>query len=169
VPSGGPTLTITHFAVAVLIGLLLNLNRDEWFVALTFGVLLDADHIFGAHRYITDNGWAAVLRPTWDDGSGLPWKSLLHYPVGFFVVAPLSVGWNFLLPLLFWGAHVGLDELQGATLDHSAAIESALLVSACAGVFAVKYHRWTALTPDGGLSGYLSHIRARANAVLHFH
>lgn len=153
----------------MLIGLLLSLNRDEWFVAITFGVLLDADHLFAAPRYISDNGWAAILRPTWDDGSGLPWRSLLHYPIGFFVVAPLAVGWRYLLPLLFWSVHVGIDELQKATLSQSAAIESAVLVGACSGIFAVQYRRWAALTPDGDLGGYLSHIRRRANAALRFY
>jgi len=156
-------------AVSVLIGLLLSLNRDEWFIALTFGVLLDADHLFAAPRYISDNGLAAILRPTWEDGSGLPWKSLLHYPIGFFVVAPLSIGWRYLLPLLFWGVHVGIDEFQSATLEHTTAIESVLFVSTCLGIFAIKYRRWIALTPDGDLSGYLSHLKGRADAALHLH
>ena len=60
-------LTTTHLLVAVLIGLVLNLNRDEWFVALLFGVAIDLDHVFAAPRYISQNGWAAILRPTWSD------------------------------------------------------------------------------------------------------
>lgn len=162
-------LTTTHLAVAVLLGLLLNLNRDEWFVALMFGVLLDADHIFAAPRYLSENGWEALFRPTWNDGSGLPWRSLLHYPIGFFVVAPLAAGWRFMLPLLFWGLHVGTDELQNATLSQSAVIESAVLAGACSGIFFVQYRKWAALTPGGGLPEYLSHIKRKANAALHFH
>ena len=86
--------------------------------------------------------------------------------IGFFVVAPLSIGWRYLLPLLFWGVHVGIDELQSATLEHTTAIESVLFVSACVGIFAVKYRRWIALTPDGDLSGYMSHLKGRADAAL---
>lgn len=150
----------------MLLGLMLNLNRDEWFVALMFGVIIDADHIFAAPRYLSDNGWEALLRPTWDDGSGLPWRSLLHYPVGFFLVAPLAVGWRYLVPLLFWAVHVGVDELQNATLSQSALIESVVLAGACSGIFIVQYRRWAALTPDAGLPEYLAHLRSRVNAAL---
>ncbi len=153
----------------MLLGLLLSLNRDEWFIAMTFGVLLDADHIFAAPRYISDNGWAAIIRPTWDDGSGLPWKSLLHYPIGFFVVAPLSLGWRYMLPLLFWGVHVGIDEFQSATLGYSAVVESVFFTVVCSGIFLVQYHRWVALTPDSNVVGYLSHLWERANVALHLH
>jgi len=163
---GDPTLTTTHLAAAVLIGLLLDLNRDEWFVALTFGVLIDADHLFALPRYVSDNGWAAILRPTWDDGSGLPWRSLLHEPVGFFVIAPLSVGWRLLIPLLFWGVHVGMDELQMATLEHSAAVESVLLASVCSGIFAVQFRRWASVNPGCGLPDYARHLGTRTRAVL---
>lgn len=83
------------------------------------------------------------------------------------MVAPLAIGWRYFLPLLFWGVHVGIDELQKATLEQSAVIESAVLIGACSGVFYVQYSRWAALTPGGSLAGYMAHIRSRANAVLH--
>lgn len=151
-----------------MLGLLLNLNRDEWFIAIIFGVALDIDHLFAAPRYLGDNGMAALLRPTWDDGSGLPWKSLLHHPVGFFVVAPLSVGWHYLLPLLFWGLHVGIDEFQNATLEHNTAMESTLFVAACLGIFLVEYRRWSSLAPESTVSAYLYHLARKARASLHF-
>jgi len=166
---GDRTLTTTHLAAAVLIGLLLNLNRDEWFVALTFGVFIDADHLFALPRHVSDNGWAALLWPSWDDGSGLPWRSLLHQPIGFFVVAPLAIGWRYMLPLLFWGVHVGMDELQMATLEHSAVIESTLLAAVCSGILALQYRRWVALSPGSGFTDYLDHLWARTRSVLFNH
>lgn len=154
-------LTPTHLIVAVLIGMLMTLDRDEWFIALTFGVLIDADHLFALPRYVSDNGWAAIFRPTWNDASGLPWKSLLHYPVGAAIVAPLAVGWRFLLPLTFWAVHVGLDELQNAALGYSTWIESALLVGTTAGIVSVSFSRWRAETGNASFQCFVRDVGAR--------
>lgn len=148
-------LTTTHLAVTLLLCLILNLNRDEWFVALMFGVLIDADHLFGAPRYVSHNGGAALLRRSWDDGSGLPWKSLLHYPVGAFVVAPLSIGWRYFLPVLFWAMHLELDYIQNATLSWSTPIEAALMTSSCIGIVYMLHRNWTAANPDGDFRQFL--------------
>jgi hypothetical protein len=153
-------LTTTHLLVAVLIGLVLNLNRDEWFVALLFGVAIDLDHVFAAPRYISQNGWAAILRPTWSDTSGLPWRSLLHDPVAAFVVAPLSFGWRYFLPLLFWGAHLGIDYLQSATLAYSTSVEIVVIALCVAGIISIQYGRWRALRPDAGFLKYVAHVRS---------
>lgn len=139
----------------------MNLDREEWFVALTFGVLIDLDHLFAAPRYIGENGWSAILRPTWDDGSGLQWRSLLHEPMGAFVVAPLSIGWRYFVPLVFWGAHVSLDKLQNATLDYSAPIESALLALVCFGILYVWYGRWSEDRDEVGFRLFLADVGAR--------
>lgn len=150
----------------VLLGLFLALDRNEWFVAFTFGVLVDLDHAFAVERYVNDNGLAALLNATWDDGSGHPWKSLMHYPVGAFIVAPLAIGWRFLLPLLFWGSHIGLDYLQTATLSHSAIVESVLLSAIAAGIFAIQFKRWRHDRPEGDLIGYFRHISSSIRTSL---
>ena len=152
-------LTTTHFAFAILLGMLLNLNRDEWFVALTFGVVIDADHLFALPRYVSDNGAAAILSPTWDDGSGLPWKSSFHHPEGAFVVGYLAVGWRLFIPFIFWGSHVAIDEFQLATLGHSAAIETVFLTSVVGGILALGYTRWLGLEPEGDFRHYLIHVK----------
>ncbi|MEM4276121.1 MAG: hypothetical protein QXQ13_01355 [Thermoplasmata archaeon] len=159
-------LTTTHLAVAVLLGMLMNLDRDEWFVALTFGLFLDIDHLFAAPRYVSDNGWGALLAPTWEDGSGLPWKSAFHHPEGAFIVGYLSVGWRLCIPLLFWGSHLALDELQLATLDHSAIVESAVLAAALGGILWVGYWRWSRLEPGEDFLGFLRHLATRISSVL---
>ena len=170
-------LTTTHLAVTLLLCLILNLNRDEWFVALMFGVLIDADHLFGAPRYVSHNGGAALLRRSWDDGSGLPWKSLLHYPVGAFVVAPLSIGWRYFLPVLFWAMHLELDYIQNATLSWSTPIEAALMTSSCIGIVFILYRNWNEAQPDGDfrqfiktmgfrLAGYGSVLRRRLGSIV---
>jgi hypothetical protein len=148
-------LTTTHLAVTVLFCLILNLNRDEWFVALMFGVMIDADHIFAAPRYVSHNGWAALLHRSWDDGSGNPWKSLLHYPVGAFVVVPLSIGWRYFLPVLFWALHLELDYIQNATLYWSTPIEAAVMTSSCVGIVFILYRNWSDANPDGDSRQFL--------------
>lgn len=139
--------------------MLLHLDREEWFVALAFGVFIDADHLFALPRYVSDNGAAAILSPTWDDGSGLPWKSSFHHPEGAFVVGYLAIGWRFLIPLLFWGTHLTIDEFQLATLQHSAIIESVFLCAVVGGVVFLGYTRWLELEPEGDFQKYLLHVK----------
>ena len=149
-----PMLTTTHFAVVVLAAMLLRLNKDEWFIALLFGVVVDADHMFALPRYVSDNGWSALLRQTWDDGSGLPWKSWLHYPQSAIVVGHLSVGWRFALPLAFWAPHLGMDWLQLQAAEYNTVLESAILFASVAGIVYVGYSRWSLRTGGSGLSSY---------------
>jgi hypothetical protein len=131
-----------------------------------FGVLIDGDHIFAAQRYISDNGYAAILSPTWDDGSGHTWKSLFHYPVGFFLVAPLAIGWRFMVPLLFWSVHLGMDYLQIEVVKYSTPMETLVFVSACAGILFVQFRAWRDLRPESDFSEYLAYLQIRARSVL---
>jgi hypothetical protein len=157
---GVPTLTTTHLAAVILLGLLLDLDWNEWFVALLFGVALDIDHLFAAPGYIGRNGFGAILAPTWDDGSGAVWRSFLHYPMGVFIVMPLAMGWRLMVPLVFWVSHLSIDHLQNATLAHSALVESVFLLFVCSGIFALGYYRWRAASGHDGLMPYLVHIKA---------
>ena len=154
-------LITTHIVVTILFCMILNLNRDEWFIALLFGVMIDADHLFGAPRYVSHDGWAALLRRSWDDGTGLPWKSQLHYPVGAFVVAPLSIGWRYFLPLLFWATHLELDYIQTATLSWSTPIEMAVMISSCFGIVFILYRNWSEAEPDGDFREFLKTMESR--------
>lgn len=146
--------------------MLLNLDRQEWFAAITFGVVIDADHLFALPRYVSDNGAAAILSPTWDDGSGLPWKSSFHHPEGAFVVGYLAVGWRFLIPLLFWGSHVVIDEFQLATLEHSAVIESVFLAAVIGGILMLGYRRWLELEPEGDFQQFMLYVKERMRGAL---
>jgi len=153
-------LTPTHLLVTVLIVMLLRLNRDEVFIALMFGVVIDIDHIFALPRYVEDNGWAAVLRQSWDDGTGLPWRSWLHHPMTAIVVGHLSEGWRYLLPLPFWAVHLGMDWLQLAVSDYNTAVESAILVLSATGITYVKYSDWARHTGHTGAGPFLEHMIA---------
>jgi len=159
------TLSTTHLAAVILLGLLLDLDWNEWFVALLFGIGLDIDHLFAAPGYVARNGWGAILAPSWDDGSGLAWRSLMHYPVGAFVVMPLAVGWRLMLPLLFWLSHLFMDYLQAATLAYSAMVEGAFFAMACSGIFAIGYYRWRAAAGSSGLVPFLVHVKNQLKSL----
>jgi len=135
-------------------------------VAITFGVLIDADHLFAAPRYISDNGLGAIMRATWDDASGLPWKSLFHEPVGAFFVVPLAIGWRYMTPLLFWGTHLAADELQMATLGSSAIVESVLLSATVVVIVFLVYSRWSALNDQQSFRVFLTQSWAQVRAWL---
>jgi len=154
-----PTLTVTHLAAVLLIGFLLNLDWNEWFVALLFGIAIDIDHLFAVPGYVDRNGLGAILRPTWDDGSGAVWRSVLHEPMGAFLVIPLAVGWRFMLPLVFWSTHLLIDYAQAATLSHSALVESLFLGTVCACLFGLGYYRWRVSEASTGLVPFLVYIR----------
>lgn len=117
-------------------------------------------------RYVHDNGAAAILAPTWDDGSGLPWKSSFHHGDGAFVVGYLSIGSRLFYPFIFWGLHVAMDELQLAAIDFSTPIETAILASSVAGILYLGYYRWHALEPDKSFAEYLSYLKDYARKAL---
>lgn len=159
-------LTPTHLMVMILAAALLRLDRNEWFIALLFGVVVDADHLFAMPRYVSDNGWSAVLRQTWDDGSGLPWKSWLHYPMAAILVGHLSMGWRFAIPLSFWALHVGMDGLQIMLGDANTAVESCILAGSTAGVLVLAYRSWAASTGMSGAKAYLGSVATSPMAAL---
>lgn len=159
-------LSVTHLTVVVLAAMFLRLNRHEWFIALMFGVVIDADHLFALPRYVGDNGWAAVLRVSWDDSSGLPWKSWFHYPLAAVVVGHLSLGWRFALPLLFWSVHLSMDWLQPAIGGYNTAVESSILALSSAGIVYLSYTDWSARTGLAGLGVYASAQMGRSRAAL---
>ncbi len=159
-------LTPTHLTVVVLAAMLLRLDRGEWFVAMMFGVVIDADHLFALPRYVSDNGWAALLRQSWDDSSGLPWRSWLHEPMAAIAVGHLSTGWRFALPLAFWEIHVGMDEAQRALGGLNIYAETALLLGSAGGITWICYGQWSLATGGSGLRAFASSVAESSRARL---
>ncbi|HIH01029.1 TPA: hypothetical protein HA259_02940 [Thermoplasmata archaeon] len=104
----------------------MSLNRHERFVALLFGVFIDFDHLLAVPRYLADSGMSSMMTFGFEDPSGLPWKSLLHRPIGAFVVLPIAIGWRFLVPAAFWGIHILLDTFQQNSASYSLALEAVI-------------------------------------------
>lgn len=136
---GECTLLTTHLAIAVLLLMVLSLNRHERFVALLFGVFIDVDHLLALPRFLADNSLSSVMTLSFEDPSGLPWKSLLHRPVGAFIVLPMAIGWRFMIPAAFWGIHIATDMFQQASSVYSVQLDVCLFAVVCSTIVAFDY------------------------------
>lgn len=134
----------------------LNLDRNDAFVALLFGVFIDVDHLFGLEGYVKANGIVGLV-----DFDGLMnadghWKSLLHNPVAVMVVGPLSVASRLAVPLLFWAVHVGMDYVEDAFLGVFSFPEAVLLTVMSLGLVTMRFSKHLELRPDATLWQYLA-------------
>lgn len=120
-------LAITHLLAIVLIVRLLDLDRNEAFVALLFGVFIDLDHLLGIPSFVQQHGVASLTDTSTLMMSDVSWKSLIHEPIAFIIVAPSSVIFRFMLPLLAWGLHITMDYIQEAYLGISSVPELMLI------------------------------------------
>ncbi len=132
-------LSITHFVVALLLVQLLNLDRNDAFVAMLFGVFIDVDHLFGLVKYTESNGIHAVFDLHKMMTPGGQWKSLLHAPIAAAVVMPLSTAFRLAVPLLFWGVHLLMDYVEQAYLGNFSGVEAGLLIFAGLGLVTLRY------------------------------
>lgn len=133
-------LAITHVVATLLLIELLHLDRLEAQVAFVFGVLIDLDHLFGAVQYGRAHPWWTFLDPEALYNADVAWKSLVHKPIAFAIVAPLAQGWRFLLPMVFWGVHVLMDFVQESYLGLVSPVELVLLVVL---LFSFIHLRWS--------------------------
>ncbi len=120
-------LAITHILAIVLMIRLLSLDRNEVFVALLFGVFIDLDHLLGIPPFVQQHGVVSLTDVSALMASDVSWKSLIHDPVAFIIVAPVSVMFRYLLPLLAWGLHIVMDYVQEAYLGLSSIPEMVVI------------------------------------------
>lgn len=120
-------LAITHLAVSLLLIQALTLDRNDSFMALLFGVFIDADHLLGLKEYAQSKGVASVLDLDSLVQADGQWKSLLHNPMAAALVGPMSIGSRLAVPLLFWGVHVCMDQIEDIFLGVFSVPEIALL------------------------------------------
>jgi hypothetical protein len=57
--------------VVLLLAKVLNLDRNEMLAVLTFGVLIDFDHLLAYPEYVQKAGWANALNVNATLGSGI--------------------------------------------------------------------------------------------------
>jgi hypothetical protein len=155
-------LSITHLVVSLLLIQLLNLDRNDAFIALVFGVFIDLDHLFGLKQYTEARGIAALLDFDSLMNPGGQWKSMFHSPVAVGVVAPLSVGSRLAIPILFWGVHLAMDFAEDTFLGLFSAPEAMLL--ALAGIALVSM-RYAKCLESGTTTGILGYLRSEASSI----
>lgn len=122
-------LATTHLAVALLLIMALNLNRTEALVALTFGVFIDFDHLFGLGSYVRAEGAAGIVDVSGMMSSDVQWKSVLHSPIALGLFVPMSDSFRFFIPMIFWGSHISLDYIQQNLLGIASMAEILLFTS----------------------------------------
>jgi len=133
----------------------MNLDRNDAFVALLFGVFIDLDHLIGFGNYAETKGVASLDLESLMDPGG-QWKSALHRPMAIMVVAPASIASRMAVPLVFWGLHVAMDYAQQSFLGNLSQVEAALLVFAGLALAATRYSKLIEGTPNASLSQYLT-------------
>ena len=154
-------LAVTHLIVSLLLITVLNLDKNDSFVALLFGVFIDVDHLLGLKDYVAANGLASLLDL---DSLMQPegqWKSLFHNPVAVMVVGPVSTGSRLAVPLLFWGAHMVMDHFEDAVLGLFSVWEMALLAGSFLALTSVAFRRYAAANPGCGFGDFVGHIAHR--------
>ena len=132
-------LSITHLVVSLFLIQLMNLDRNDAFVALVFGVFIDVDHLFGLKEYAETRGFSALFDVDSLMNPGGQWKSLFHSPIAVGMVVPMSVGSRLAVPLLFWGAHLAMDFAEDSLLGLMSAPEAVLAVIAACGFVSLRY------------------------------
>ncbi|MGD1061310.1 MAG: hypothetical protein ABR879_07610 [Methanomassiliicoccales archaeon] len=141
-------LATTHLLAILLIIVVLNLDRYEAAIVLTFGVFIDLDHLIAYPQYVAQAGWSNALNPDAAMASGVAWKSILHDPVFSVVVGPLSVGFRYMLPFLAWGLHLTMDWVQMDYLGVASPIEMVLALALLAALTRLEYQNYRAAVPD---------------------
>ncbi len=147
-------LSITHLVVSLLLIQLMNLDRNDAFVALVFGVFIDVDHLFGLKEYTQTRGFAALFDIDSLMNPGGQWKSLFHSPMAVGMVAPLSVGFRLAVPLLFWGVHLTMDFAEDNLLGLMSAPEAVLAAIAAFGFVSLRYARYLEVGKASSLIEY---------------
>lgn len=102
----------SHLLATLLLGLLLArvrpFRRRDWLLALSFGVLIDLDHLLQVPAYVAAHGVAA-LQPGEMLRWGGAWQGFMHDPWALSVVLGAVLAFRSALPLVFWGLHMVQD------------------------------------------------------------
>ncbi|MEW5747178.1 MAG: hypothetical protein AB1793_00100 [Candidatus Thermoplasmatota archaeon] len=159
-------LAVTHLVVSLLLISLLNLDRNDSFVALLFGVFIDVDHLFGLKGYVDVHGVGGVLDIDALMSADGQWKSLLHSPVAALVVGPVASASRLALPLLFWGVHISMDYAEDTFLGLFSAAEAVLLCASVTALVLLAFISFRVAHPDGGAREFAAHVLHRVSCPL---
>jgi len=148
-------LAVTHLIVSLLLIQLFLLDRNDAFVALLFGVLIDVDHVLGLKNYAQANGLAAMLDFDSLMHADGHWKSLMHNPIAVAIVAPLAFAYRMAIPLVFWGVHILMDYVEDALLGIFSATEATFLVVVALTLATIRYRKYLDSFNSGTIRHYI--------------
>jgi len=134
-------LALTHLIVTLLLIQIFLLDRNDAFVALVFGVLIDLDHLIGLKDYAHANGIKALLNVDNLMNPGGHWKSILHNPMALAIVGPLAFASRLAIPLIFWGVHIAMDIVQEGYLGQFSQTEAMLAFFSFALLITLRYSK----------------------------
>jgi hypothetical protein len=150
-------LAITHLLfVMILIGWF-GLDRKAAFATLLFGVLIDIDHVLGMAEFVAKDGLENSLNLQAALSSDVQWKSLLHSPQAVLFVAPVVLGFRMVLPLIAWGAHLLMDQVQMSYLGICSPVEMVLMGTMAMVLLQMRRRDYSAITGDTSLKGLFLH------------
>lgn len=149
---------ITHLLVVLLMIHLLDLDRNEAFVALLFGVFIDIDHIFGIPDFVSKNGILNITNKEMLLSSPIQWKSAFHNPMAILVVAPSSASFRFAIPLFAWGIHIAMDAIQVECLGVASLVEILFMLMLLGILFVMEIRNFqiTQVEKKASISGFFS-------------
>jgi len=148
-------LAFTHLFVSLLLIQFLNLDRNESFIALLFGVGIDLDHVLGLKGFVATNGFSGLLDSDLLMNPGGQWKSMLHSPAASFVVGTVSSSFKLAFPLLFWFIHIGMDQLEDSVLGLFSATEMLLMVGSVVCLLAIRWRIFASACSNPSVMEYL--------------
>ncbi len=154
-------LAITHLVVSLVLIHMLTLDRNDSFVALTFGVFIDIDHLFGLRDYVGDHGVGSVLDVDSLMEADGQWKSMLHTPTAVMIVGPVATASRLALPLIFWGVHIMMDYVEDTFLGVFSVWEMVLLCGASTALMWLSFCSHRLSYPGRSLAGFLRYECAR--------
>jgi len=135
-------LAVTHVVITLLLIQIMLLDRNEAFIALTFGVFIDLDHLLGLGTYAKANGIAPLLDVDTLMNPGGQWKSMLHSPMALAMVVPISYVVRMAIPVLFWGVHISMDYLEENLLGNLSTFEAMLGALAAMALVTMRYSKY---------------------------
>jgi hypothetical protein len=129
-------LAIADVLTSLILIRAFSLDRNQAMAVLMFGFLIDLDHLFGMAEYVSQDQGANLLSIRHAMAADVEWKSLMHQPVTFVIVAPVALLFTYALPLLAWALHLLMDFVQTSYLGVASIPEMALTVVLMAAVIA---------------------------------
>lgn len=104
-----PSHVLATILLATVVGLAWKrFTPTQWVLALSFGVVIDIDHLVQFPAYVAMNGTAA-LTPGAMLEWGSAWQGVMHTPWALILVIPVALLYRTAIPLAFWGLHMVQD------------------------------------------------------------